>query len=510
MSSHPRRSFRHPAVRLATLSVLPALMAASQPAVAAWPVVAPFNVPLDLVLVQAAPAAEAEMAPFDELNEALAAARSKLERLSGAADIAALAADLRRQLTAAEEANRDLRDQLAEAQAARTAVARRLDDLQGDLREREAALKAAAERAGTEVARVRKQLDTAEQKLQLAEQARETAEARLGDMQEIVESALGEAAELGQKMVALEDAAADQEVELADLRDRRDAADRALASERQAKAGIARELVEAREALDQRALEKAALEKQVAALTSAASKARDVAQQNLEAVEEKIRLLDQMIVDIQPAAAPPAGEADATPAARATSRFPVPPARPEAGHSEISPVRAANATESGSLAAAKEGVWQPVARSPGLGGTTVQLPLEKRVQAQSLLADLKAEKRPDGVVLNVPGEELFALDSESIESTAHDTLAKVAELIDLFDGREVKIIGHTDAMGDAAYNQALSERRARLVRDFFVHNYDVAGSRFTIAGAGERQPIATNTTRAGRRANRRIEVVIED
>ncbi|HEX6144413.1 MAG TPA: OmpA family protein, partial [Geminicoccaceae bacterium] len=250
--------------------------------------------------------------------------------------------------------------------------------------------------------------------------------------------------------------------------------------------------------------------KQVAALTSAASKARDVAQQNLEAVEEKVRLLDQMIVDIQPAAGAPAGETAATPAARATSRFPVPPARPEAGRSELSPVRAANAIESGSLAAVKEEVWQPVARSPGLGGTTVQLPLEKRVQAQSLLADLKAEKRPDGVVFNVPGEELFALDSESIESTAHDTLAKVAELIDLFDGREVKIIGHTDAMGDAAYNQALSERRARLVRDFFVHNYDVAGSRFTIAGAGERQPIATNTTRAGRRANRRIEVVIED
>ena len=65
-------------------------------------------------------------------------------------------------------------------------------------------------------------------------------------------------------------------------------------------------------------------------------------------------------------------------------------------------------------------------------------------------------------------------------------------------------------MGDALYNQDLSERRARLIKQFFVDNYELADARFEVTGAGERQPIATNTTRDGRRANRRIEVLIKD
>jgi OOP family OmpA-OmpF porin len=88
--------------------------------------------------------------------------------------------------------------------------------------------------------------------------------------------------------------------------------------------------------------------------------------------------------------------------------------------------------------------------------------------------------------------------------------AKVAELINMYGDRKVHIVGHTDALGDAVYNKTLSERRAGLVKEFFVDNFDVEETRLSTEGVGEARPIASNATLAGRRANRRVEVLILD
>ena len=108
----------------------------------------------------------------------------------------------------------------------------------------------------------------------------------------------------------------------------------------------------------------------------------------------------------------------------------------------------------------------------------------------------------------VPGGLLFAMNSEAVQEGAHDTLAKVAELISVYDDRKVLIVGHTDAVGDAAYNKQLSERRAELVKQFFVDNFEVEEDRLSTQGFGEARPIASDATGAGRRANRRVEVLI--
>jgi outer membrane protein OmpA-like peptidoglycan-associated protein len=136
------------------------------------------------------------------------------------------------------------------------------------------------------------------------------------------------------------------------------------------------------------------------------------------------------------------------------------------------------------------------------------LPVENRIQVQSLLADLKAETDPEGVKLIVPGAELFTVNGKEIRDTAYESLAKVAELIDLYKSQPVLIIGHTDAIGATDYNQTLSERRAGLVRQFFIDHFDVEAGRLSTQGMGERDPIASNATSAGRRANRRVEVLI--
>jgi outer membrane protein OmpA-like peptidoglycan-associated protein len=156
----------------------------------------------------------------------------------------------------------------------------------------------------------------------------------------------------------------------------------------------------------------------------------------------------------------------------------------------------------------KTGYHDDGAAPQSLAALTAALPLEARVQVQNLLADLDAVTDEQGLKMTVPGAELFAIDSERIEPSAHDALAKVAELINVYDGRAVLILGHTDAIGRAGYNQTLSEQRAHLVRQFFVEHFDIDQARLSTRGHGEEQPIASNETVRGRQANRRIEVVI--
>ena len=106
------------------------------------------------------------------------------------------------------------------------------------------------------------------------------------------------------------------------------------------------------------------------------------------------------------------------------------------------------------------------------------------------------------------GELLFAVGSDEAQTAAYATLVKLAELIGLYDNRQVLIIGHSDADGDATYNQQLSQRRAELVKQILVENFDLAVHRLSTEGAGETRPIASNATPQGRRANRRVEVLI--
>ena len=70
-------------------------------------------------------------------------------------------------------------------------------------------------------------------------------------------------------------------------------------------------------------------------------------------------------------------------------------------------------------------------------------------------------------------------------------------------GNKIKIIGHTDAIGTDAYNQALSLDRALTVKNYLV-NKGVPASDITVAGMGEKQPVATNSTADGRARNRRV------
>ena len=71
----------------------------------------------------------------------------------------------------------------------------------------------------------------------------------------------------------------------------------------------------------------------------------------------------------------------------------------------------------------------------------------------------------------------------------------------------IEISGHTDNRGAAAYNQNLSQNRAKAVVDYFVQQ-GIPAARLKYAGYGLTQPIADNATDEGRATNRRVEFKI--
>jgi len=75
------------------------------------------------------------------------------------------------------------------------------------------------------------------------------------------------------------------------------------------------------------------------------------------------------------------------------------------------------------------------------------------------------------------------------------------------DGGRAEIEGHTDNVGSAASNLALSDRRAAAVRQILVDTYKIDGNRLTTMGFGDTVPAAPNTTPEGRQQNRRVELV---
>jgi len=136
---------------------------------------------------------------------------------------------------------------------------------------------------------------------------------------------------------------------------------------------------------------------------------------------------------------------------------------------------------------------------------------EARMEAEALRAEmaaLKAEKTERGMVLTL-GDVLFDLNEADLKASGKRTVERLAEFMEQYQERRVRIEGYTDSTGAAEYNQGLSERRAMSVRSELM-NQGIPGSRVEVEGYGEDYPVATNDTSAGRQQNRRVEIVISD
>lgn len=113
----------------------------------------------------------------------------------------------------------------------------------------------------------------------------------------------------------------------------------------------------------------------------------------------------------------------------------------------------------------------------------------------------------EGIAVTFESGLLFAFDSDQILPAAGTNLTELAKSLQRYPDSQLLIVGHTDAKGDDAYNQRLSERRSASAAAYLAAQ-GVARARLAATGKGESEPIATNDTDAGQAQNRRVEVAI--
>ena len=142
-------------------------------------------------------------------------------------------------------------------------------------------------------------------------------------------------------------------------------------------------------------------------------------------------------------------------------------------------------------------------------GAAIGNNLDKQAEElrRSLRSDVGVSNNGSNLVVVLSQDLLFATNSTSVSGTSQNELLTVANSLNRYPNTTVNVIGHTDNVGDAAFNQDLSERRARAVANILL-NGGVASSRVRAIGAGENQPIASNLNASGRQMNRRVEIII--
>ncbi len=111
--------------------------------------------------------------------------------------------------------------------------------------------------------------------------------------------------------------------------------------------------------------------------------------------------------------------------------------------------------------------------------------------------------------LNIPNDVSFDVSSAAIRPAMRSVLDPFANSLRDDPNARINIIGHTDSTGSEATNNPLSVDRAQSVRDYLVSR-GVAGTRVETAGRGEREPVADNTSDAGRAKNRRVEIFLRE
>jgi len=103
----------------------------------------------------------------------------------------------------------------------------------------------------------------------------------------------------------------------------------------------------------------------------------------------------------------------------------------------------------------------------------------------------------DQIVLIMPSDVTFAVDRSDVQPQFTRVLDDVARTLNAYPQTTIDVVGHADSSGPDEYNQVLSERRASAVASYLTNQGRVMPDRVFVAGMGERQPIADNSTATG-------------
>ncbi|WP_263351831.1 OmpA family protein [Acidicapsa acidisoli] len=131
--------------------------------------------------------------------------------------------------------------------------------------------------------------------------------------------------------------------------------------------------------------------------------------------------------------------------------------------------------------------------------------MRERLKEQ-LNAVLQTKETARGLIVNM-SDVLFDFNKYTLKPEAREKLAKVSGILLAYPNLKLQVEGYTDNIGSDEYNQKLSEQRADGVRDYLV-SQSVQNGNVTAAGFGKSDPIADNSSNAGRAQNRRVQLVV--
>lgn len=132
---------------------------------------------------------------------------------------------------------------------------------------------------------------------------------------------------------------------------------------------------------------------------------------------------------------------------------------------------------------------------------------EVKLRQQLQGTGVSVTRQGDNIVLNMPSNITFDVNSAAINSQFFDVLNSVDIIIKEYEKTLIEIMGHTDNTGSNELNLNLSKQRAQAVADYF-RSRGVAPLRLATYGYGEDHPVASNETKSGRSQNRRVELVL--
>lgn len=141
-------------------------------------------------------------------------------------------------------------------------------------------------------------------------------------------------------------------------------------------------------------------------------------------------------------------------------------------------------------------------------GAVVGRRMDKQAEELRRIEGIEVERTAeDEIDVRLRNDVLFDFDSAALRAESRDTLDELADVMSRYPEQTVVVEGHADSVGDDAYNQRLSERRAQSVADYLIRQ-GVPGSDVEWRGFGETEPRASNSTAEGRQLNRRVEISI--
>jgi outer membrane protein OmpA-like peptidoglycan-associated protein len=154
-----------------------------------------------------------------------------------------------------------------------------------------------------------------------------------------------------------------------------------------------------------------------------------------------------------------------------------------------------------------------IAQTPTMSRRDVR-PLEFKIDELVFKIEPMTTETEDMVEVTLAADVLFDFDKADIKEVAAASLKEVGDLIRANGSGEIKIVGYTDAKGDDAYNQRLSEQRATSVKTWLATREAIPSARMVTSGGGENSPVAPNTKPdgtddpEGRALNRRVTITI--